>query len=105
MSRLIDADELKKRVCSYNPVKYTYEYGDVISVEDIDNAPTIDAEPVRHGKWIDDGITSHSRCSACDKEWYWFDNCMEDWNYCPNCGAKIDGAIREEHGEPNFPFD
>ncbi len=44
--RLIDADELKKPVGSYNPVKYTYEYGDVISVEDIDNAPTVETVAV-----------------------------------------------------------
>lgn len=41
--RLIDADVLKQTVGSYNPVKYTYEYGYVITVEDIDSAPTVDA--------------------------------------------------------------
>lgn len=43
--RLIDADELKRKVGSYNPIKYTYEYGYVISLVDIDHAPTIKAEP------------------------------------------------------------
>lgn len=39
--RLIDADALQQSIGSYNPVKYTYEYGDVITVADIDNAPSI----------------------------------------------------------------
>lgn len=44
--RLIDADALKQTIGSYNPIKYTYECGDVITVEDIDNAPTIEAKSI-----------------------------------------------------------
>lgn len=62
----------------------------------IKEAPTIDAEPVRHGKWTRDYESSwgDSRfmCSVC--------HCKESvptcngepsiWDYCPNCGAKMD---------------
>lgn len=44
--RLIDADELLKPVGSYERVKYTYEYGDVVTVEDIELMPTIEAESI-----------------------------------------------------------
>ena len=90
--RLIDADELKKAVGSYNPMKFTWEYGYVISLEDIDHAPTID--PVKHGRWIYsagfdlDGVTyaGRYRCDQCN---HWID-AGDDGNYCPNCGAKMD---------------
>ena len=45
-------------------------------------APTVDAVPVKHGEWtVIDGCVS---CSVCGEP------CME-FNYCPNCGAKMDG--------------
>lgn len=49
------------------------------------DAPTVDAEPVRHGRWVKGenwGVT----CSEC--------SCLaiahDGKNYCPNCGAKMD---------------
>lgn len=52
--------------------------------------PTIDAEPVRHGRWIKryDGIFDCSSCGvrmdlAGTPEEYLM-------HYCPNCGAKMD---------------
>lgn len=42
--------------------------------------PTVDAVPVRHGKWIDDN------CSICGEYVYKGDR----GNYCPNCGARMD---------------
>ena len=32
--RLIDADVLLRPIPGYDPVKYTYEYGDVVTVDD-----------------------------------------------------------------------
>ena len=57
----------------------------------IDNAPTVDAVEVVHGRWID---TPHAygfvtpRCSACLQ----FSKYHEKYDYCPNCGAKMDGG-------------
>ena len=61
----------------------------------LDKMPTIEAEPIKHGKWITDyvDVGSHTGgvatatvtyCSACDEQF--------DWRtpYCPNCGAKMD---------------
>lgn len=56
--------------------------------------PAVDAEPVRHGKWIDEGqnddfFPHHAwRCSECGEHVLeigvpWF-------KYCPNCGARMD---------------
>ena len=84
--RLIDADKLPK---------YT---GYALSADEVamavENAPTIDAEPVRHGKWeyaedevLDDLTFSAWKCSRCGYYAYQ----PELWHYCPRCGAKMEG--------------
>ena len=57
-------------------------------------APTIDAEPVRHGQWIEDG--PDWVCSYCgtefkdDIEFIKLDYDYYMPHYCPHCGAKMD---------------
>lgn len=61
--------------------------------------PTVEAEPVRHGQWIDvtdfDSPDYEFACSEC----YYrnFERVMDAgaWNYCPNCGAKVDEGKEE----------
>lgn len=48
-------------------------------------------DAVKHGRWIEK--TGRAMCSICADE-CWADGVME-YNYCPNCGAKMDG---EENG-------
>ena len=84
--RLIDADALPK---------YT---GYALSADEVaravENAPTIEAEPVRRGKWIafhQSGDLGY-KCSSCNRHAYGVDVEMfgGDYNYCPNCGAKME---------------
>lgn len=56
-----------------------------------DNAPAVDAEPVRHGKWKSMGDCGVTECSAC--EWN-TEEYVGDYKYCPCCGAKMDA---DEH--------
>ena len=61
-------------------------YGDVSPesvIRVIESIPAVDAAPVRHGRWEDRGSLS-CRCSCC--------GCKSnaEYNYCPNCGAKMD---------------
>lgn len=58
----------------------------------LQQAPVVDAEPVRHGRWIaipsSDMVTGKAyKCSECNKMRY--GSFMP--NYCQNCGAKMDG--------------
>ena len=49
-----------------------------------------DVEPVRHGRWIEQEKYTFGTmydCSICDNRI--LDN-GHSWNYCPNCGAKMD---------------
>ena len=56
--------------------------------------PAADVEPVRHGKWVKKvGILW---CSECDNT-ATIDSEREyvETNYCPHCGAKMDGEEQE----------
>lgn len=81
MVRLIDADELMKTLMHEG---LGYQYNRVA------NAPTVDAVPVRHGKWIPWKYHNGFRCEFCNEP---VDN---KHNYCPNCGAKMDGERNEQ---------
>ena len=55
--------------------------------------PAADVAPVVHGRWIHDGRRVESgidwcHCSECGKS----DNFCARTNYCPKCGAKMDGG-------------
>ena len=54
----------------------------------MDSLPAADVVPVRHGRWIWDGYVYDApwQCSNCGV----FHDV--DSNYCPNCGAKMDGG-------------
>lgn len=106
--RLIDADALIEAIDEiswysfYNgnfvngaecDEKALYKAIDIFAT--VDNAPTIEAEPVKHGRWVkkwhDNSLIGHEyeECPDCgciisDTEKFW------DCNYCPNCGAKMD---------------
>lgn len=61
---------------------------------DIENFPIADVVPVVHGRWISKNGHGYEWvfvCSNCDYvDGYPFN---ERPNYCPNCGAKMDGGI------------
>lgn len=60
----------------------------------IDEAPTADVAPVRHGKWIEELDTEYMKCSACGEEYFDEYDMLRDGlvKYCPNCGALMDGG-------------
>ena len=47
----------------------------------------------RHGHWIKTRMpvtgAIEIKCSECDQKYYTAFQLM--WNYCPNCGARMDG--------------
>ena len=56
-----------------------------ICTQEINSIPAADVAPVVHGHKVDDG-GFYARCSQCDGV---LPLCA---NYCPNCGAKMDGG-------------
>lgn len=57
-------------------------------------APTIDVAPVKHGRWVSVPHKLARVCSVCNRdEPYKFADIDTDvYDYCPNCGAKMDGS-------------
>ena len=95
MSDLIDRQELLKHKGNcYDEeghLLYAVGTGTILLM------PTVDAEPVRHGHWINENLNGYqywkSTCSKCG--WYGYSNYdsyvdIYDFAYCPNCGAKMD---------------
>lgn len=57
----------------------------------------VEYAPVKHGVWEKTGYAYLLRCSAChdcyiDEDW--LDG--KKWNFCPECGAKMDGGDDDE---------
>lgn len=60
----------------------------------LNDLPTVDAVPVKHGRWINianGNCDDLCKCSECKETWLG----IGGYNYCPNCGAKMDGERRE----------
>ena len=58
---------------------------------------TTDVAPVRHGRWVEQEKYTFGvmyACSICDN--LILDN-GHSWNYCPNCGAKMDKPDESEN--------
>lgn len=103
--RLIDADALKKNMGVAEAVKHgnktekdwQYSYNTLMRYEiadAIDDAPTIDAVPVVHARWIkiDSSGCNYWKCSACG---YPVGVWSYGSHYCPHCGAKMDGGASD----------
>ena len=92
--RLIDANELIDRLNHTTMVAYPNLFpGLLAAVEIVDDSPTVDAVQVVHGRWIKRRFTetlSGYECSNCSTTW------DAETNYCPNCGAKMDGERKEK---------
>ena len=95
--RLIDANaliddwnEAIKRMVRDSDGKVPIDFGLVICA--VSKAPTVDAVEVVHGRWEKAEYNGFLRCDQC-KDVYINEEWLEDgkWNYCPNCGAKMDG--------------
>lgn len=62
------------------------------------SAPVADVAPVVHARWIHSRYEDCSeqfelvKCSQCNHEAYAMAFYVRGGNYCPNCGAKMDGG-------------
>ena len=63
----------------------------------ISQTPAADVVEVRHGRWMTtDAYPHHLYCSVCYKTYAknakWVNELDLPTNYCPNCGAKMEGG-------------
>jgi len=82
--RLIDADAMCVDLATVNPkYKTMIDWANRV----IKAQPTVEAEPIRHGRWIrnDNGTYSCSECKS------WIPNEQHYYaRHCLFCGAKMD---------------
>lgn len=57
--------------------------------------PAADVAPVVHGRWEWDTSDIY-RCTVCNRKAHVKETmCQPAWQYCPNCGARMDGGVNE----------
>ena len=86
---------IRKDHCDKEHANKHFIFGIESVLEYIENLPAADVVPVVHGRWIihTDELGLTCECSVCHIE------TMCDRNYCPNCGAKMDGGADNACGE------
>lgn len=110
MTRMVNADELYNGAMKDEYFRFkesdktgreAFAYS--CAMQRLAEAPTIDAEPVRYGRWIKmtgmmpPEFHGHYECSECG--WHLsgvrqMKNREEEFAYCPNCGAKMEEKWR-----------
>lgn len=88
MAECIERDVVMKRIMA---AKWMDGYDGAMAMEIAASAPAADVAPVVHGRWV-----THYRGGTTVAEGY-VSTCCDMWNsrksdYCPNCGAKMDGG-------------
>ena len=94
MARYIDADELNDEYYElFHHGTMAVKMALPVFVDLLDKQPTADVVEVEHGHW-ENGMF----CSVCG---YLYDTgeYTNAKDYCPNCGAKMDGTPKERGGE------
>lgn len=92
--------EYIKNLCQ-NPANSEDWLGGVCdAINAIEDVNAVDAVPVVHARWINypeclgyEGAYWEENivCSACHSVWNVIDNDADRFDYCPACGAKMDG--------------
>lgn len=88
LDKLTDMPEMGARIAAMESA-YNSTLNYIIQI------PAADVEPVKRGKWEvvrtrNNFIKHMYKCPACEK------NQFARSNYCPNCGAKMDGKEVQE---------
>lgn len=68
-------------------------------IDEFDSLPTIEAEPIKYGKWEGDATrpTKRWHCSECGNLTETAHYCYECYYLlCPYCGAKMNGGKENE---------
>ena len=91
--RLIDISEYNLKNGIIQWVEYE-EHSISLHSKMLHEIPTVDAVPVKHGRWIhleqSEYATISGKCTCCGWEAHYYEDDVANMPYCPNCGAKMD---------------
>ena len=106
MNEYIDRDALRQAVLEshhdnshprgWAHIAHDCEHAHFVAM--IDRFPAADVAPVMHARWIHSRYEDCSeqfelvKCSQCNHEAYAMAFYVRGGNYCPACGAKMDGG-------------
>lgn len=84
----------------YGPDREKYDAWDEI-IDALNAISSADVAPVVHARWDDSGRYTFPggsiavRCTKCGCALTESEYHLQNWNYCPVCGAKMDGGDRD----------
>ena len=96
MARYVRTDEILKTARDGFHSDFGRSMADLTSLREvIEDTPTAEVVEVRHGEWTHTDMADHwhskDECSEC--HYHTYDRIdLSHFNYCPNCGAKMDGG-------------
>ena len=94
--KLINPDEINFVIAPIAPIRIGEQvhFERVAFYQDVRQIRKIEAEPVKHAHWIDQKHGTY-KCSNCGNflDFRGVNAGRGDANYCPNCGARMDGEI------------
>ena len=97
--KLINPNEIKFVIAPIAPmfIGEQVHFENVAFKHDIEQIQRIEAEPVRHARWIDP-VHGVYKCSNCGNylDFHGVNAGRGDANYCPNCGAKMDEEMENK---------
>lgn len=97
MPKYIDAEKIEYKTMLFpvldGMLVRTKKIENIVERQEIDKIQTADVQEVKHGKWIDrgwhpisiEGSAHFYKCSICAHKQ------IGTSEYCPNCGARMDG--------------
>lgn len=99
--RLIDADKIREVYAPIAPIMVgdDVHYEPIVYMWEIDNSPTVEAEPVVHAHWFTldpnkrTGKAYKFACSSCERvviKSRQVSISELGYRFCPHCGAKMD---------------
>ena len=93
--RLIDIEPLQKE--HWHLHRYVAGVYDArIEEMELEKVPTVDAAPVKHGRWMKmtgmmpPEYVGHYECSVCQWHGSHHNATEREYRFCPRCGAKMD---------------
>ena len=87
--RMINADDLEQALREAGLAEIIKD--DCSKCTSAWGVPIVDAEPVRHGHWVEiEDSRVRGYCSVCGWESHLYEDDVVGMSYCPNCGAKME---------------